>query len=398
MTGTGAKELERVPWRFWVSDHEAVLGVTLMLVIIGSMNIFSSSFVVAGENYDDPYFFVRKQGLNLAVGFLFFLFGIAVDYHILMKARNVLFWAVAAMLAAVFAVGVEVNGAQRWLAIGGFQLQPAELAKPTAIFLEAYYIAWRIKHGMRCNLVHTEMIMITAMFVMVEREPDMGTAMIILCVPLLMLFCSNMKTLTKIKLVGVGLVGVVMLCIIQPYRLRRVMALLDPWEYVRDVGYQIVQSIQAIGSGGLLGMGMGMGVSKYHYLPEAHTDFAFSIWCQEMGFVGAAFVMLLFVAFAFYGVRIANSAKDAMGQMLAFGMTMLIIGQACINLLMISGCVPVVGVPLPFISYGGTSLFVSLFAVGVLANVGARSEKKEKPAVGEPPREGVGRPRLRRVK
>ena len=398
MTGTGAREPERVPWRFWVSDHEAVLGVTLMLVIIGSLNIFSSSFVVAGENYDDPYFFARKQGLNLAIGFVFFLCGLAVDYHILMKARNIAFWVVAAMLAAVFAVGVEVNGAQRWLAIGGFQLQPAELAKPTAVFLEAYDIAWRVRHGMRCNFFHDEMWMIAAMFVMVEREPDMGTALIILGVPLLMLFCSNMKAVTKLKLVGAGLAGGVLLCILQPYRLRRVMALLNPWEYVRDAGYQIVQSLQAIGSGGLLGMGMGMGVSKYHYMPEAHTDFAFSVWCQEMGFVGAAFVLLLFAAFAFHGVRIANSAKDALGQMLAFGMTMMIVGQASINLLMISGCLPVVGVPLPFISYGGTSLFVSLFAVGVLANVGARGVKKEKPATSEPPRDVFGRPRLRRVK
>ena len=127
MTETETRTPERTSWRFWVSDHEAVLGVTLMLVIIGTLNVFSSSFVVAGENYDDPYFFVRKQGLNLVIGFVCFLFGLAVDYHILMKGRKVAFWVVAAMLAAVFAVGVEVNGAQRWLAIAGFQLQPAEL-------------------------------------------------------------------------------------------------------------------------------------------------------------------------------------------------------------------------------------------------------------------------------
>ena len=145
-------------------------------------------------------------------------------------------------------------------------------------------------------------------------------------------------------------------------------------------------------------MGMGMGVSKYHYLPEAHTDFAFSVWCQETGFIGAFFVLFLFGCFALYGVRIANNAKDALGQMLAFGMTMLIVVQAVINLSMISGCLPVVGVPLPFISYGGTSLFVSMFAVGVLVNVGVRGQKKHNPATSEPPKDVFGRPQLRRVK
>ena len=125
-------------------------------------------------------------------------------------------------------------------------------------------------------------------------------------------------------------------------------------------------------------MGMGMGISKYHYLPEAHTDFAFSVWCQEMGFVGALVVILMFAAFAYYGVRIARHAKDALGQMLAFGMTMLIVMQAAINLMMISGFLPVVGVPLPFISYGGTSLFVSMFVVGVLFNIGLRNAKEAK--------------------
>ena len=395
---TEARETNETSWRFWVSDYEAVIGVSIMLIIIGSMNIFSSSFVIAGTNYDDPYFFLRKQGMNLAVGVVCFFLGLFIDYHLMAKARKIGFWVVAAMLLAVFAIGVEVNGAQRWLAFGGFQLQPAEFAKPTAIFLEAYYIAWRVKHGMRCNFLHNEMYMIAALFILVEREPDMGTALIILGVPLIMLFCSNLKSLTKFKLIGAGIAGAALLCILQPYRLKRVMALLNPWADAQGAGYQSVQSLQAIGSGGLLGMGMGMGVSKYHYLPEAHTDFAFSVWCQETGFIGAFFVLFLFGCFALYGVRIANSAKDALGQMLAFGMTMLIVVQAVINLSMISGCLPVVGVPLPFISYGGTSLFVSMFAVGVLVNVGVRGQKKHNPATSEPPKDVFGRPQLRRVK
>ena len=400
MTRTEAHNGAERTFRFWVSDYEAILGLTIILVLVGSLNVFSSSFVVAGENYDDPYFFLRKQGMNLGVGFVCFLIGFVVDYHLLTKARKLGFFIVTAMLIAVAFMGVEVNGAQRWLALGPMQIQPAEFAKPAAIFLEAYYIAWRVNHGMQCKFLHNEIYMIGLMAVLVEQEPDMGTALIISGVPLMMLVCSNMKRATKLKLFGMGIGVGALLCILQPYRLKRVLALFDPWGDAQGAGYQIVQSLQAIGSGGIWGMGMGMGISKYHYLPEAHTDFAFSVWCQEMGFVGALVVILMFAAFAYYGVRIARYAKDALGQMLAFGMTMLIVMQAAINLMMISGFLPVVGVPLPFISYGGTSLFVSLFVVGVLANVGIRSVKQQKVVMSAMPSESEDyeKPRLRRIK
>ena len=388
----------RSQWRFWKSDYEAILGVTIVLLLIGTLNIFSSSFVVASANYDDPYFFLRKQGLNIGVGIVCFLIG-CINYHLLAKCRKIGFALVVALLGAVLLIGVEVNGAQRWLALGPFQLQPAELAKPAAIFLEAHYIAWRVKHGMRCNFLHNEIYMIGLMGILVEAEPDMGTAMIICGIPLLMLFCSNMKKTTKVKLLIGGFASGALLCLMQPYRLRRVMALFNPWMDAQGTGYQSVQSLQAIGSGGLFGMGIGMGVSKYHYLPEAHTDFAFSVWCQETGFVGALLVLFLFAMIAYYGIRIANNAKDSLGQMLAFGMTMLIVGQALINLLMISGCLPVVGVPLPFISYGGTSLFVSMFVTGVLFSIGVRNTKNKPAVVVDAPEESVpARSHLRRVK
>ncbi len=399
MNETEAREEPGNQWRFWISEYEAIFGITIVLLVIGTLNVFSSSFVVAGTSYNDPYFFIRKQFYNLGAGAVCFLLGYYIDYHNLVKCRKFGFGLVFALLIAVYFAGIEVNGAQRWLSIGGFQLQPAELAKPTAIFLEAYYISWRVQHGMQCKLLHNEIYMIAAMAALVQIEPDMGTAMIILGVPLFMLFCSNMKKSTKMKLLFGGIAAGGLLCVAQPYRLQRVRALLDPWMDAQGAGYQSVQSLQAIGSGGLLGMGMGTGISKYHYLPEAHTDFAFSVWCQETGFVGAFVVLLLFAALALYGVRIAIRAKDPLGQMLAFGMTMLLVGQASINLLMISGFAPVVGVPLPFISYGGTSLFVSLFVVGVVANVGSSNAKKAKAAKSAPPKEQeFVRPRLRRVK
>ncbi len=400
MTRTEERGGAEGSFRFWVSEYEAILGLTLVLVLIGTINVFSSSFVVAATNYGDPYFFLRKQGLNVVVGLACLLMGLGIDYHWLAKGRTVGFVIVVCMLIAVSFVGIEVNGAQRWLSVGPMRLQPAEFAKPTAIFLEACYIAAQVRKGEQCKLLHREIIMIVMMFVLVEMEPDMGTALIIVGIPLTMLFCSNLKTATRLKIIGAGIVCGVLMCVYQPYRLKRLWALADPWGDAQGAGYQIVQSLQAIGSGGIWGMGMGMGVSKYHYLPEAHTDFAFSVWCQEMGFIGAFAVLMMFAAFAYYGVRIANHAKDALGQMLAFGMTMLIMMQAVINFFMVAGCLPVVGVPLPFISYGGTSLFVSLFVVGVLANIGYHSMKNRKIVMSAMPSESeeFERPRLRRIK
>ncbi len=174
-------------WRFWMSDYEAVLGLTVVLVLIGSLNVFSSSFVVAGTNYDDPYFFLRKQGLNILVGLVFGLAGALVDYHIWIRFRKPILYATFLLLGLVFAAGVEVNGARRWLAFGSVQVQPAEFAKLTAIFLEAQYIAWRMRRGMRCLFWHDAILLVGALGLMVEREPDMGTASIVWGVPLLLM-------------------------------------------------------------------------------------------------------------------------------------------------------------------------------------------------------------------
>ena len=391
---------ERIQWKFWMSDYEAVLGIMIVLVAIGSLNVFSSSFVVADTNYDDPYFFLRKQGLNVLVGLVCFGVGALADYHWWGRARKYIGWAVGALLLAVLLVGVEVNGARRWLSLGPVQMQPAEFAKLAAIFLEANYIAGRVKLGKHCLLLHRELLAIFALGGLVEREPDMGTASIICGIPILMMLCSNMKVAAKLLIVFGGIFGGAVLCIAQPYRLARITALMNPWADAQGAGYQSVQSLQAIGSGGLFGMGLGMGISKYHYLPEAHTDFAFAVWCQETGYIGAFCVLLMFAALAYYGARIANGAKDAMGQMLALGFTLLLSVQAVINFLMIAGCFPVVGVPLPFISYGGSSLFVSLFAIGVLVNIGYRSGRRRAAATSAPPPDEAlfGRPRNRRIK
>ena len=269
-----------------------------------------------------------------------------------------------------------------------------------AIFIEAAYISSRVSIGGKCQMVHAQLGVLLLLFVLIEREPDGATAALVLGVPMCMLLMSNMARQMKLTLIGMIVLAGGVICILQPYRLNRVLTMLNPWQDATDSGYQIVQSLQAIGSGGFWGMGLGQGISKYHYLPEAHTDFAFAILCQENGFLGAFAVILLFGAFTYYGARIAAAAKDAYGQILAAGIVCLIVGQAVANMLMVGGWFPVVGVPLPFISYGGSSLAVSLGAVGILFNIGHKSAPPKTLVTSAPPKniDVFGRPRLKRIK
>lgn len=365
------------PRSFWLSDQEAMLGVVFCLVVFGTINIFCSSFFLGITEFDSPYFFLKKHLINLAAGLVALVIFQHIDYH---KLRNFVIpgaVAVILMLVLVLVVGEEVNGAKRWLNAGPVTIQPSEFAKLLTILMAAA-VAAQGKRLAEWTRYIKQMILIMAVAVLVELEPDGATGAIIVGIPLVMLLCSALpgSVKTKIMLGGLGLA--VMILRLQPYRMKRFMSFLDPWSDPDDAGYQIIQSMSAIGSGGLTGMGIGQGISKYRYLPEAHTDFAFSIWCQEQGFIGAVIVFICFLALAYYGQKISYRAKDLFGQFLAAGITFLLVGQGVVNMLMIAGFFPVVGVPLPFISYGGTSLVVTMMAVGMLSNISKYSEEKEK--------------------
>lgn len=383
--------------RFWTNDREALLGIVLLLLIAGTVNVFSSSFVLAETNFNTPYFFIQRHGVAVVVGLIGMIVAVCIDYHWWQFLSGPLLVFVILSLVAVFFMGPVINGARRWLQFGSLQFQPSELAKLTAIILEASYLSFCAKKQRIVALIHPQILMILVMFLLVEREPDGTTAVIILGVPVIMMLISTMAAKHKAYIIISVLLGGIGICILQPYRLARVMSMLNPWADIKDSGYQVVQSMAAIGSGGFWGVGLGMGVSKYQYLPEAHTDFAFAVFCQENGFILALIIFLLFAAFTLYGVRIANRAKDAFGQYLAAGITFMISGQAVLNLLMVSGWFPVVGVPLPFISYGGTSLIMTLMCIGILISIDRLSQPRVQvvAAASKP----VGKyPRLRRVK
>lgn len=362
----------------WSNDHEAVIWIMVMLLIAGSVNIFSSTFVMAEDEGSSPYFYLLKHLVIMGAGGLCFFLCYWVDYH---RWRDILVpitLVIMAMLVYVLGFGTAVNGAKRWIYIGSFSVQPAEFAKICSVMIEAYYLSYCIQKRQAFKLIQSQHIMLMILAVLVELEPDMGTMMIILGVPLLMLIVAGLDV-GKIKnLIFIVVAAATALCIYQPYRLQRIKVMLDPWADAQGMGYQTVQSITAIGSGGFWGMGLGEGLAKYAYLPEAHTDFAFAVFCQENGFLLAAGLIILYGLLGFFGAKIAKNAYDAYGQVLAGGLVILICLQAVINMFMVSGFLPVIGVPLPFISYGGCSLLVSMAALGILVNINRYSLIKQR--------------------
>ena len=356
--------------KFWINDTEAIIGIMIVLIILGTINVFSSSFIIAEAEFDSPYFFLKRHIINVVIGFIAFGICFKIDYHKWRKFIPFVLLFTLASLLLVLIIGPEVNGAKRWLPLGVTQFQPAEMSKLVAIMIMAAYLSVQVKNNLEIKFITPQLIIVFLMAFLTEQEPDMGTASIILGIPLIMLVVAGLSREKILRLLGATAFMVAFLIWRQPYRLERLKVTYDPWSDAQNYGYQTVQSLSAIGSGELTGMGLGVGVSKYDYLPEAHTDFAFAIFCQENGFLGAIFVFLLFAALAVYSARIASRARDEYGQILSMGIMVLVVGQAVANLLMVGGMLPVVGVPLPFISYGGTSLIVTMAAVGILANIG----------------------------
>ena len=363
--------------RFWNSETEAIIGIMFVLIILGTINVFSSSFILAEAEFDTPYHFLIRHVINVFVGLVAFIICFRCDYHIWRRYMPfILIFTLIALVLVLF-VGTEINGARRWLPLKVTQFQPAEVAKLVSIMIAAAYLSLEIRKQREIKIFTVQMGIIAAMFALTELEPDMGTASIILGIPLIMLIVAGLERQKVYVMLGAMLVGAVALIFRNPYRLERLKVTLDPWSDAQNYGYQTVQSLSAIGSGELTGMGLGVGVSKYDYLPEAHTDFAFAIFCQENGFLGAIFVFMLFAAFAVYAARVAGKARDEYGQMLSLGIMILVVGQAIGNLLMVGGMFPVVGIPLPFISYGGTSLIVTMAAIGILVNIGKLGTNRE---------------------
>ncbi len=379
--------MRRVPVP-WASPGEAVFYIVLMLFAIGTINVFSASFVLAGQLLNDSYFFLKRHMMAFLIGMIGLAVAARFDYRRLVKFLPLIVLAVLAMLVAVHFGGIDANGARRWLKLG-VKFQPSEFAKIAAILMTAAYIGPRLEKGRPVTVFSWPVIVTGIMGFLVLRQPDMGTAVVIVGLCLVLYLPSGIPKRQVYGLMFCGAMGTVYLVYAAAYRAERILAWLDPWSYEQTSGYQTVQALMAIGSGSLFGTGLGMGASKFHYLPEAHTDFAFAVLCQEMGFAGAFLVLFLFALLAWYGIKITLQARDGFGMIVAAGATFLVVGQAVGNIAMVSGMLPVTGVPLPFISFGGTSLVVNLLAIGLLISVGRLGGKAPAPAESGTEKESV---------
>jgi len=349
-----------------------LLLLTVSLTCIGVVMVYSSSAIMAAERFHDGFYFLKRQLLYTLVGFVLMAVATYFNYKNWRKLAVISLLGSIALLALLFVpgFGVKVGGAMRWLRLPGLTVQPAELVKLTLVLYLAHSLT-RKREKVRSLLKGylPYMIVLALLLGMLLKQPDLGSAIIIAGVALAMLIVAGVRWRYLLPTILMTLPVVYFLIMQVDYRRRRIMAFLDPWDDPFDTGFQIIQSMVAFGKGGILGQGLGIGEQKLFYLPEAHTDFIFSVIGEELGLIGVLVVAALFLMLVLCGIRIALQCQEPFGRNLAFGLSFLIGLEAFVNLAVCMGLLPTKGLALPFISYGGTSLVVSLLAVGILLNI-----------------------------
>ena len=347
--------------------------VTFALVILGLMMILSASSVSSFTNYGSSFLFFKRQLMWVTLGVVGFVAFSRFDYKRLKGVGYVLIVASAALLVAVLipGVGVTVGGSARWLGVGPLSFQPSELAKIALILFSADVFS-RKQESSLDDLPHTVFPLVPVLAVLaglVMLQPDLGSTILIGSIGLGMILVAGapMRFVGTLGGVGFGLATVAAL--IEPERRSRVMSFLDPWKDALGDGYQTIQGLIAIGSGGWFGVGLGASRQKWNYVPNAHTDYIFAILAEEMGLLGSFVVLGLFVALAYLGLRTARQASDRFGMLIAAGITIWISVQAFVNIGVVTATLPMTGVPLPLVSFGGSSLVLTLIAAGVLTNI-----------------------------
>jgi cell division protein FtsW len=355
-------------------DKTLIIAV-IIIAIWGLIMIYSASSIWAVYKYNDAFKYVKAQGLFLIIGLLLMFFLAKVDYHLYQKYANKILLGCFILLVLVLIPGIGKlrNGSRSWFGIGSLGVQPSEFAKLGLIIYVAKYLAhndYNIKDVKKSILPILGIIFL--FFGLIMLEPDFGQGMVIVLTLIMIIFVSGTRLSFFVKSGIMGLIGIIALIIIAPYRMARIMAFLNPWSDPLGSGFQIIQSLYAIGPGGLLGLGFGNSIQKHFYLPEPQTDFIFAIISEEFGFLGVLIVAALFIIIFYRFIKIALSCQDLFGKYLAFGLGMGLILQATLNLAVVVGLIPVTGVTLPFLSYGGSSLLVSLVSVGIILNIGMK--------------------------
>ncbi len=368
--------------------------VVLALTLVGIAMVYSASGIRALDTLDDPRYYLTWQSLWAALGLVGMLVAMRVDYHRYRIIAVPLLVLVVVMLALTLVPGVGAcaGGACRWLRLGPAGIQPSELAK---LALVIYLAAWL---GARRDAVGSMGVLVPFLAVtaavagLVVAEPDLGTAIVIVAIAMTMYFLAGARLKVFAALAGLAAVSVLAIAIEQPYRLRRLTTFIDPWADPQGAGFQTIQSLYGLALGGVFGEGLGAGREKFGFLPAPYTDSIFAVLGDELGLAGTLSVIVLFFVLGYRGIGIALRARDATGALLAAGITTWLIFQAWVNMAVVASLVPMTGITLPFISYGGSSLCVGLIAVGILLNVGREAGPAPASVSRAPRRRRDGRP------
>jgi cell division protein FtsW len=350
-------------------EYHLLVVVTLGLVAFGLVMVYSASSARAALAADDPAYYLKRQAAYAFLGIVALAVLSRTDFRRMRYLVPPLLLTSFALLVAVLVVGTPVNGAKRWITVGPATLQPSELAKlALALWVAAYLSRSPAPQSLR-ELIRPVGAVFGVALGLILIEPDLGTAIsvVVMLAAVLVVAGTRFSTLAGAAAVCVSLIAAAIW--LEPYRRERILSFLDPWQDPQGAGFQSVQAMLALGSGGFFGVGLGESVQKVYYLPEASTDMIFAIIGEELGLVGAFAVLAAFVVFGYAGFNVALACRDPFGKLVAAGITALICGQAAVNVSAVMGLAPLTGIPLPFVSYGGSSLVVMLASVGILLNI-----------------------------
>jgi len=369
-------------------EYYSLFVLTLVLSIIGLIMISSSSISVGEKYFNDPYWFIRRQIIWWAISFIFFIITSRINYRYYQKFSIYIMIISVGLLAMVLipGMGVEIGGFRRALNLGFFSIQPSEFVKIALVIFFCDNLDKRYKDDKRIrNVIFPSFLVLCLVTILVFLEPDMSAMIVIGLVAFIVLFAGGVRFK---HLLGLGFIGTLVTfgyMFLEDYRrerifefIERIVALVNGNEEIREASFQVSQSLIALGSGNIVGLGLGNSVQKYYYLPEAHTDFIFAIIGEELGLLGTILVVILFILFMFFGIRVCFKTKDYFGKVVAVGLTSIIVVPAIINIFVVVGLAPVTGLALPFISYGGSSLLVSMISVGILLNISRYGTKLKK--------------------
>lgn len=341
-----------------------------VISLFGLLMVYSSSNIWAEYKFNDPFKYVKNQGLFLIIGIVTMYMISKVNYQKYYKYSNKIFLICFTLIVLVLIIGSERNGSKSWFGIGSFGIQPSEFMKLSMIIFTSKYLCnnrkdiKNIKKGVIPILIITMLI-----FGLIMLQPDFGTGIILVMGVIGLLFVGGVDLKFFFKIGFVGIIGIIGLIIAAPYRLKRILSFLNPWSDPLGSGFQIIQSLYAIGPGGLFGYGLGGSRQKHFYLPEPQTDFIFSIISEEFGFMGVLIVSSLFCVIIYQAIKIALKCDELFGKYLTFGIIFMLSFQAILNLCVVIGLIPVTGVTLPFLSYGGSSLLITLIEMGIILNI-----------------------------